>query len=266
MKKLLYVFQILLKLVLVFSIAFIWLRFFLKSIWLTIGISVVITISFEILHRHFQKRSKNQQNLKLKEKEDADNMFFSLLTNNKYLTFYEELFKTRFNNVAIKKNFLVITKEDKKTAFYPYLKLEILKPNHIVEIIKNLKTTKTDKITIMCYEYDKDTIAFLKNFKEEIIILDRFESYSLYKEYEFYPEITNEYKKEAKLTFKDLLSYSFNRSRTKGYLISALFLFITSFFVKINVYYCIISSLLLLFALISYINPKYNRQNIKEII
>ena len=118
----------------------------------------------------------------------------------------------------------------------------------------------------MCYEYDKNLLAFIKNFNQHIILIDRFECYSLYKEYEFFPEITEIYKKEAKPTFKDLLSIAFNRSRTKGYLFSAIILFITSFFVKINLYYCIISSILLLFALISYINPKYNKKSIKEVI
>lgn len=266
MKKLLFVLQILLKLSLVFLIAFIWLRFFLDSIWLSLVIAVGITILFEIAHRYFQKKSKTREDLKIKEKEDADNMFLSLITDNKYMKFYEEMLKTRHNNIVSKKSFIVVNKEDEKTLLYPYLKLKVLKPENLVEILKEIKSTKANKITILCYEYDKDTLAFLKNFKEEIILIDRFESYSLYKEYDFYPEITQEYKKEARLSFKDLLGFAFNRSRTKGYLLSSIILFITSFFVKINVYYCIISSLLLFFALVSYINPKYNKKNVREFI
>lgn len=265
MKKILYVLQILLKLMLVFSIAFIWLRFFLNSIWLILSISLTITILFEIAHRYFQRKNKSRENLKIKEKEDADNMFLSLAKDSKYMKFYEEMLKTRHSDVVANKDFLIINKEE-KVILFPYLKLEILKPLHLLEILNKTTKAKADKITILCYEYDKDTVAFIKNFSEKIVLVDRFESYSLYKEYEFFPEITQEYKKEAKLTFKDLLGFAFNRSRTKGYLISSIILFITSFFVKINIYYCIISSLLLLFALISYINPKYNRKSVKELI
>lgn len=192
-------------------------------------------------------------------------MFLSLTTDNKYMKFYEEMLRTRHSEISVKKNFLIINK-DEKIVLYPYLKLVSLKPENLIEILKETKSAKADKIRIICYEYDKDIVAFIKNFKEEIILIDRFESYSLYKEYDFFPEITQEYKKEAKLTFKDLLGFAFNRSRTKGYLLSAIILFITSFFVKINLYYCIISSLLLIFALISYINPKYNSKKVKEII
>lgn len=266
MKKLIYVFQIILKLSLVFLIAFIWLRFLLSSIWWTLGISLIITVSFEIIHRYLQKKTSSKQSLKIKEKEDADNMFFSLLTDKNYMQFFENMLSSRHNNITSKKTYLIVNKEDKKTVFFPFINLEILKPNHIVEILRTVKTSKADKITIVCFEYDKDTLSFLKNFNEEIILLDRYEVFSLYKDYDFYPQITQEYKKEAKLTFKDMISYAFNRARTKGYLISALVLFITSFFVKINIYYCIISSILLLFALISYINPKYNSKTIREII
>ena len=193
-------------------------------------------------------------------------MFLSLLTDNKYMNFYEEMLKSRHNNITARKTFLIISKEDSKTILYPYLKLETLKPNNILEIIKTTSSLKADKLTILCFDYDKEIVTFIKNFNKEIILLNRYESYSLYKEYDFFPEITQEYKKEAKLSIKDLLAFAFNRSRTKGYLISAVVLFITSFFVKINIYYCIISSLLLLFALVSYINPKYNKKSIREVI
>lgn len=266
MRKLLFILQILLKLFLVFMISFIWTRFFLNSIWLSLLISLGITVLFEIIHRYFQRKSKSKSNLKLKEKEDAENIFFSLATSSDYLKFYEEMLKTRHNNVERKKTYLIIKKEEENTVLFPFLKLNILKPEHMIEIIKNINPNKSDKITIICHEYDKDAISFLKNFDYNIILLDRFESYSLYKEYEFFPKITQEYKKEARLTFKDLLSFAFNRSRTKGYLISSFILFTTSFFVQINVYYCVIATLLLLLALISYINPKYNRKSIKEFI
>jgi len=266
MKRLLYILQILLKLGLVFSFCFIWTRFLINSIWTSITLSVGITIMFEIIHRIIQTKSKTRENLKIKEKEDADNMFLSLLTDNKYMTFYEDMLKSRHQNILTKKSFIIILKNNTKTILFPYLKLETLKPNNLLEIIRLVSSSKPNKITILCYDYDKETMAFLKNFKEDIILLDRYETYSLYKEYEFFPTITQEYKKEGKLSIKDLLCFAFNRSRTKGYLISAFILFITSFFVRINIYYCIISSLLLLFALISYINPKYNKKIEREII
>lgn len=266
MKKFLFIFQILLKLLLVFLIAFVWLRFFLDSVWVSLALSLGITIAFEILHTTLKRKSKTRESLKIKEKETAENMFLSLSTQNSCIDFFEEMLKTRHNNIEKKKKYIIIKKEEKKTILYPYVYLSPIKPENIIEILKDTKKENLDKITIICYDYDKDTLAFLKNFKEEIILLDRFESYSLFKEYEFYPKITQKYKKDAKLTFKDLLSFAFNRSRTKGYLFSAIILFITSFFVPINLYYCIICSLLLLFALISYINPKYNKKQVKEVI
>ena len=265
MKKIYYFLQILLKLTLIFFLSFIWLRFFLDSLWLSAVIALSITILIECLHRLIKKHNKNKSSLKIKEKEDADNIFFSLLTDNKYMKFYEEMLKSRHNQVSVKKQYLLIKKNDITILLFPYLKLKTLTADDLLDILKSSKD-KFDKIIILCHDYNKETEVFKKNFNKEILLLDKYETYTLYKEYDYFPEITNEYKKEAKLTFKDMLSFAFNRSRSKGYILSAIFLFITSFFVQMNVYYCIISSLLLIMALISYINPKYNKKVSKEVI
>lgn len=266
MKKFLIILQILLKLSLVFLISLIWLRFFLKSIWLSVLISLGITLLFEVVHRYFQKKSKTQTSLKLKEKEDAENIFFSLATNGKYLKFFEDMLKSRHSNIITKKSFIIIEKDNQKTILYPYFKLAKFQPENLIEILKEISSVKANKITIICYDYDKDILPFINNFEQEINLIDKYQSYALYKEYDFYPEITMQYKKEASLTFKSMLAIAFNRSRTKGYFLSAIILFITSFFIKTNIYYCVISSVLLIFALISYINPKYNKKNFKELI
>ena len=193
-------------------------------------------------------------------------MFLSLLTDNNYMKFYEEMLKTRYNNISTKKHYILINKNQSTTIVYPFLKIKKLSADDVLEIIKILNKEKYDRLTILCNEYDKETPVFLRNFNQDVMLLDKFESYSLYKEYDFFPQITNEYKKEAKLTFKDLLSFAFNRTRSKGYVLSAIFLFITSFFVEMNIYYCVVSSILLILALVSYINPKYNKKIVKEVI
>ncbi|MBQ8793050.1 MAG: hypothetical protein IJZ62_05715, partial [Clostridia bacterium] len=88
----------------------------------------------------------------------------------------------------------------------------------------------------------------------------------LYKYYDVYPEMTHKYKKEKMLVFKDFLAYSFNKKRTKGYLLSAFILILSSLFVRGSIYYCVISSLCVIFALISYFNPYFNTKNEGDIL
>lgn len=262
MKKLLFLLQIILKCSLIFFLAFIWLKYFINALWISIVSAVGITILIEIVSFILSKKRKNAKDLKLKEKEDAENIFLSLLTQTDYLSFFESLAKTRHKNVVKKKEYICIknVEEDKKTILFPFIKMKLLGLDDISIIAKICNKEKANKAVIICYDYDKNCISFAKNFEFDTILLDRFETYiSLYKEYDYYPQITNKYKKEAKLTFKDLIAYSFNKSKTRGYILSALILFLTSFFVNVNIYYCIACSILLLFALISYINPKFNK-------
>jgi hypothetical protein len=265
MKKILYLFQILLKFSLIFFIVFIWLKFLLSSLWVAIVLSLAITIIVELVLTLFSKKKNGKKALKLKEKENAENMFLSLVASDDSIDFFERLAKTRHKVVVRKKDYILITNQQ-ETLFFPFIKMQNLSLNDIAIIVKLCKSESVKKCVILCYDFDKNCLAFTKNFDEKIIILDRFDTFSLYKEYDFYPEITMEYKKEAKLSIKDLIAYSFNKSRTKGYVLSAIFLFLTSFFVNLNIYYCITASILLLFALISFINPKFNNKTKDDLI
>lgn len=215
-----------------------------------------------------KRRNNNKLNLKIKEREDAENMFFSLISDNNGVDFFEKLAKTRHNFVLRKKDYIIVMNNEKeRILLYPFLKLNALAPQDIINIYKISHREKCNKVIISCYDYAKECPIFIKNFESKLLLLNKDESYALlFKEYQFFPEITNQYKKTSNLSFKDLIAYSFNRSRTKGYVFSAIILFITSFFVHINIYYCSIATLLLLFALISYINPKYNKKVSRELI
>ena len=159
-------------------------------------------------------------------------------------------------------------KEKVKTLLYFDSSFEGLNVARFMEIYNKVKKEKASKIVIVCKTIsDKQLFAFSLNFKEKFLFLDEYESYQkLYKFYDCFPEITNSYKKEKKLVFKDFLAYSFNKKRTKGYLFSAFILVLSSLFVRATIYYCIVASLLVVFALVSQFNPYFNVKNDTEIL
>lgn len=260
MQRFLFILQVLLKCSMIFLIAFIWLRFLLSSSWISGIIAFSVTLFIELISLYLKKKNKNKTSLKLKEKEDAENMFLSLLTDKNYLNFFFELSKSRHSQTKVRKKYILIEHLDNtKIILYPFIKISSFKEDDILEICKLCQSDNPDKIVIICNEYEKKCESFIKNLSQNILILDKYETYSLlYKDYDFYPNITERYYKQSKLKIKDLIAYSFNKSRTKGYLFSALVLFSTSFFVKLNLYYCLVGTMLLFFALISFINPRYN--------
>ena len=267
MKKFLYLLQLCLKFLLIFILSFIWLRYCLKSMLLSSIIAASTSLLLIIVSEVLMRKKAKKDFIKISEKEDAENIFLSLLTDKNYMTFFENLSKSRHKNVQKKDNYILIKKNEELVLLYPFIKMKMLECEDIVNIAKINSLEKANKIIILCYDYDKTVLSFSKNFGIDIFILDRFDSYlKLYKEYDFYPAITIKYKTNAKLTFKELIAFSFNKDRTKGYLFASLILFISSFFIKLNIYYCIFSSILLIFAIISFINPKYNIKKIKELI
>lgn len=219
---------------------------------------------------HFvMQKKKNKQNLKIKEKQDAQNMFFSLACDDKPIDFFEKLALTKHKNVVKHKDFIIVKHENEKvsTLLYADFSFQGLTISRFMEIYNKVKKAKVTKIVICCkIVSEKELAVFIKNFSEKILIFDEFETYKkLYKYYNFFPEITHKYTIDKKMTFKDFVAYSFNKNRTKGYLISAIVLIISGLFVRTTIYYCIISSILVVFALISQFNTLFNSKTDDEV-
>lgn len=251
--------QSILRITLIYSLTFIWIRYFIRELWLSLVLSGVITIVLDILIRIITKRKDNKSNMKIKEKEEAENMFLSLTTSSNFMTFFLNLAKKENQKAIKKKNYILLENPENKTLFYPFMSANELSKDDIAKIIILANKEKADKIVITCGDINKEAFSFSKSLNIPIILLDKFSTYNeLYKYYDCFPEITLSYQKSKKLAFKEMLAFSFNKSRTKGYVLSAIVLLISTFFIRMNIYYCIMASLLIIFALISFFNPYFN--------
>ena len=270
MKKVSLIFQELLKIFLIYLILFVWIRYFVRKLWLASLISLLSTLGLYALIFLLSKKKRLKFGLKLKEKEDAENMFLSLSFSANPMDFFNKLASSKHHDVTKHKNYLAIEYklEKVKTLLYFDGSFAGLTIPRLCEIYAKLKKEKASKIVIACYEItDKNLLGFLHNFEEKFVILDRFQSYEkLYKLYGIYPEITKKYSNKKSLAFKDLFAYSLNKKRTKGYLLSALILILCGLFVRASLYYYLMASLLIILALISQFNTHFNLKNDEEII
>ncbi len=270
MRKFNLIFQEVLKCALLFMLFFIWFRFLIrKSLALVIVLSLLSSVVVYLFLLFLSRRKKIKTGLKIKEKEDAENMFLSLSCEEKYMEFFEKLARTKHDNVAKHKSYLTISHpENVKTVLFPDFAFEGLTANKLFEIYNKVKKENATKIVILCKEVsDKKVFPLLGAFSEKIVIFDQYQTYEkLYKFYNVFPEITRRYASEKKLAIKDFFSYSFNKKRTKGYLFSALVLVISSLFLRTTIYYCIVASLLVVFAIISQFNPHFNPKDSPEIL
>lgn len=269
MRKVNLILQEILKIMLVFLLSFIWTRYFFRKLWLATLISAAICAAVYALMLIFRGKRNNKAGLKLKEKEDAENMFLSLACEDKPMDFFEKLAKKHHENVTKNKEYLVIHHpEGVATVLFADLSFEGLNVPRFMQIYAKIKKEKATKIVICCKSVtDKNLGMFLSSFKEKFLILDEFETYQkLFKFYDCFPPITRKYGQAKKMTFKDYLSYSFNKKRTKGYFFSALILVFCGLFVRMTIYYCVMASVLVTFALISFFNPRYNPSPDPEIL
>ncbi|MGN1200813.1 MAG: hypothetical protein ACI4R8_00920 [Candidatus Caccovivens sp.] len=258
MRKFNLLLQEFLKITLIFLLCFVWLRYFLRKLWLAILISVVLTLLFYLVLLYFSHKKKSVQGLKIKEKEEAENIFLSLATGIDSMDFFVTLASSHYDKVTKHKEYIAMQNSDKKekTVLFAHLSFQGLDTGKFVDIYNKIKKEKAEKIIILCHSVvDKQLNLFLKNFNENILIFDQYETYQkLYKFYDCFPKITKKYVGESKLTFKDFLSFSFNKKRAKGYLFSAFVLIFSGLFVRTTIYYCIIASLLIIFAILSQFN------------
>ncbi len=270
MRKINLIFQEILKFTLIYLFCFVWIRYFIKKLWLSVLLTFILTSLIYLIIFCVQRNKQNKTGLKMKEKEDAENMFLSLACQTDPMDFFVKLASKKHKNITKHKKYIVINhvEEKVKTLLYVDVSFEGMTISRFMSIYNSVKKEKATKIVICCKEItDKGLSAFCQNFNEKFLILDTYATYEkLYKFYDCFPEITHQYKKEKKLAFKDFVAYSFNKKRTKGYLFSAIILIMSSLFIRMTIYYCVVASILVIFALISQFNPYFNVKTESEIL
>lgn len=274
-----------LKFVLLFLLCFVWTRYVFRKLWLSVVLSLFIaTIIYVILWFLGQKKN-NKQGLKLKEKADAEDMYLSLVCQNKPIDFFVNILAKQYEKIDKHPDYVTYVQnksadeqkqtknsqneslksleKHEKTVLYFDNSFDGLNVSKFLKIYNKLKKEKANEIIIICKEIsDKQIFSICQNFKENFVILDQYQTYQkIYKPNQTYPEIKVKCKNEKKMVFKDFVSYSFNKNRTKGYLFSAFVLILSSLFVRATIYYCIIASILVVFALVSQFNPYFNKKN-----
>lgn len=275
-------FNIFFRIFLIFLICFVWMRYFVRELWLSVLYTALLTISIELI-LHFLFMRKNQKNnLKTEEEnlsekisatfifspKSALNYFFNLCKINhsakkmgKYIIISPRIAENADTNSDLQENKNI-------TILYPLYSYSPIVPQNLVDIIKQVEKNKPQKLIICGYKIDMATYKLASKIKEfKIILLNSNDCFiKLIKNYNYYPENLKELNLKEKLTFKDILRQSVSRKRSKGYFIASLFLLFSSFIVRLNIYYVIMSSLLLLLSLLSFFLPSNRLKNEENIL
>ena len=246
------------KFLLLFTINLIWTLYFIRTPWLCILLSIIfaITIIFLFKFLNNKKHAKNKIKITEQKKAEAIKNTFIYMPQKDVLHFFCNLAKTK-HEVLLKKNYILVNKQ---TVLYPFIKNQNLTVDKIIDIYNTIDGTNIKKIIILCNKLENNAEIVIENFETQTIVLDFKQTYTLLlKEYNFYPTITIEEKTKTKTTFKQLLKIAFNKKRTRGYIVSSLFIIFSSFFVAYRIYYLIVATVLLIFALLCQFEFKFNK-------
>ena len=88
MRKINLIFQEVLKFFLIYLLVFVWIRFFIRKLFLALLITLLVSAFIYMIIFSLLRKRKNKEGLKIKEKEDAENMFFSLVLDDKRMDFF----------------------------------------------------------------------------------------------------------------------------------------------------------------------------------
>lgn len=243
----------------VFLITFAWIRFLIKKIILALILSAIILLIFNFIKYFFNKSKEDKFKISKTLEQDIESYNLTLISNEtgENLKFFANMLIDKSPKIIEEQN-LVLYKENcsgiiEDFALAPiYCEPELqysMALKHISFAIKN----KAKCVYLCCNACSQKTKLLLEKIDNiQVVILDKNLVYSnFFKVYNTYPDIKFKFKIDKKIKLKEIINISFDKSRTKSYFLSGLFIFFCSFFVKYNFYYVFMSSLLFLFALLS---------------
>lgn len=253
------------KFLLLFTINLIWTLYFIQKTWISILLSGIIAVLTILLFNFLSSKKQEKNNIKLKEKIYAQNVkdTFILMKQKNVVEFFCELAKSQHEAECFSKYVLI----NKQIVLSPNIKSRQLEIDELIDLYNQINKKNINKIIILCNNFNPNIEKILNNFDTKTIVLDFNQTYNLLlKKYNMFPKITIKSDAKAKSTFKQILSSAFDKKKTRGYVVSAMFIIFSSFFVSFRVYYLIVATILLIFALLCQFEQKFNKPSKENLL
>lgn len=250
------------RLFLEFLITLVWLRYFVKDFTVAIISTILAVFLIEcvlfLINKKRQTKTGNKKEIQKKIDDIAMTFLFSDDSQN--LNFFHKLASQKHKS-SKKSKYVVVENPNKKVVLIPFFTYKNFSCDNLLFCINTTKKENPQKLVITTNGVDQDVFALAKHFEDfEIVVLDKTDTFfKLLKFYDCYPEINTKVSQKTKPSRQDILSFAFNKKRSKGYFLASCILLISSFVVRKNLYYIISSSLLLILALVSHFNPRFNK-------
>lgn len=245
----------------VFIIAYLWLSFYIRNLFLVFLLSFAIAFFVNYIFGLFQRR----KNIRNRLNRDQQNHMRQIVLQLKFLSLREAiaLLSTAFlklypdaekNKILQKK--LVLQNNDKKLNIFPMFDKE---PT-TADIIAAINQTAKDHTTVIAANFFHPSItSFVSALDKNVRLMTAEDVYTqILSPSQVFPEIAVQFKSKKRLTFEQLKKMMFSRAKVRPYITIGIVILLTSLIVRFNFYYIIIATILFSFALISLFKPQEN--------
>ncbi|MCI7769560.1 MAG: hypothetical protein MSH44_04620 [Christensenellaceae bacterium] len=210
-----------------FLLTLLWLQFFIRKLWVSIIAAFAITLAFFIAAKALSKKlpreksfSKNDlvNALVLKNAEDIKSLYLLAVPSDK-------------NFIKCAFRFSAATPDDVAAAF---------------------RESGDRDVTLIVNECGRQVMVYASSLPKKINIVNKNKLYKTLKTAGLLPKPVEMTKPEKKyVPPKETLSYIFSKRNVKYFLFSGIILTLMAFVTPLKLYYLIVASLSLLFALVS---------------
>lgn len=247
------------KLLIIFFVVFIWIRYFVESLILSVFLSVCATFFIDFfIHFILNKKKiisniKNEEILKIEQIKNT----FILWQENKTLAFFGKMFQSEFD-VKKTSKFIILKKDGQNIVIKTLFMYKNFCVDDLIDFVNKSQRYNPNKLIVCSSNFDKECYSICKKFENEIFLLDAEQTYTTFlKKFNCFPSPLAKSNIGTEPTIKNLFSNAISRNKTKGYLFASALLLLSSFIIKFNVYYAIMSSLLLMLSVVSFFSPKF---------
>ncbi len=234
----------------IFLIAFAWCRFYVRDFWLSLLVSVVITLGINaVLSLLSNKKQKNRA----LDKEHISQVeqcavAMQILPDKDRIKWLSQMVNSP--QKAYTKRIEYSKDGKSKVLCYNFSKERINEYDLADQIGSYIG--KYDEILVLCHDYTDTAKKLASSIKIcKIKLLNKYDAYeNLYQPANVYPSTEIIKKDVSKLTFLDIMKLFLAKSNAKKYFLSGLFLIFASIVIPYSLYYVIFGSVLLSLSLV----------------
>lgn len=261
------VFDTFFRLLVIFLIVYVWVYYLLRTIWLSVVVTSILTLMIDFAFRFIKHKKNKKQSIHFNLKQKKENCINSLIfdDNKSVLAFFLSLAKSK-HTAQQKSDYIIVSHPDKKIILFPKFIYRDFDLDDFIEIDNKLKKENANRIVICTKSISPNVYAYAKYKTENYVLLNGEQTFDLlFEKYQIFPQI-KQIKIQEKTSINDILRIALNKKRTKGYFLSSVLLLFSCFIVPYKLYYCIMSSLLLILSFVSFYNPTFNKVNIQQVL